>query len=153
MPFTLHHHDPETLQRRRRLSYTWAAIVLSWSVVRTIVVWAAVGDYGLNPWIYLGVDLTSASIDAFSTPRMVLHFVDNRYRRAVGWAVVSLVAFIIPDVYIFLGSRTLPMRIVVIIVAIISATSSVAILAVVRKIRKGRAERRAGIPDDSAARV
>ena len=141
MPFTLHHHDAETLQRRRRLSRTWAGIVVAWAGIRTIIVWAALHDYGINPWIYLSLDLASASTDAVTTPRMVLDFIDDRFRRAVKWALVSLVAFIIPDLYIFLGTRTLPKRIIVALILIILLTLAVGVIAVVRKVRRGRAER------------
>ena len=60
MPLALHHHDPATLARRKLLSRTWAGVVVGWSLIRTLIVWAAVGDYGLNPWIYLAIDLASA---------------------------------------------------------------------------------------------
>jgi len=153
MPFKLHHHDPETLQRRRRLSYTWAGIVVAWSFIRTLLVWAAVGDYGLNPWIYLSLDLASAVIDAFSTPRMVLSFIDNHMRQAIRWALISLGVFIVPDLYIFLGTRELPKRIIVIIVVIIGTTSSIAVLGVIRKIKAGRRLKAAEIQGDSGARV
>lgn len=142
MPLALRHHDPETLQRRRRLSRTWAIIVVAWSLIRTVIVWAAVGDYGLNPWIYLALDLGSAVIDALSTPRMVLSFIDDHWRKAVEWALISLVVFIIPDLYIFLGTRTLPKRIIVVVCLIIALTLTIGVIGVVRKIRKGRNERR-----------
>ncbi len=142
MPLALHHHDPATLQRRRRLSYTWAAVVITWSLIRTLIVWAAVGDYGLNPWIYLSIDLASAVVDAVTTPRMVLSFIDDQYRRAARWGLVSLVAFIVPDLYIFLGTRTLPHRIIKALVLIILTTLTVGVVSVLRKIRKGRAARR-----------
>ena len=51
------HHDTATIRRRRRLSNTWALFVIGWSIIRTLIVWAAVGDYGLNPWLYLVLDL------------------------------------------------------------------------------------------------
>jgi hypothetical protein len=142
MPFALEHHDAETLQRRRRLSWVWAGIVVVWSFVRTLIVWAAVGDYGLNPWIYLSLDLSSAIIDALSTPRMVLCFIDDHFKQAVKWAVVSLVVFVIPDFYIFLGTRSLPRRIIVVLCLIIGFTLAVGVVGVVRRIRKGRAVRR-----------
>lgn len=143
MPLKLHHHDPETLQRRRRLSRTWAVIVVTWSLIRTGIVWAAVGDYGLNPWIYLGLDLVSATVDAITTPRMVLSFIDDHYKQAVKWAFISLAAFIVPDIYIFLGTRALPRRLVVVVCVIIGLTLTVGVIGVTRKIRKGRAERAA----------
>lgn len=135
-------HDAETLQRRKRLSRTWAGIVVVWSIIRTIIVWAAVGDYGLNPWIYLSLDLGAAIVDAFSTPRMVLSFIDDHYRQAVKWAVISLGVFIVPDVYIFFGTRELPRTVIVVLCLIIGATLAIGVLGVTRKIKKGRAERR-----------
>ena len=134
-------HSDETLLRRRRLSYTWAAVVLAWAFIRTALVWAAVGDYGLNPWIYLAIDLVSATVSAISTPRMVLSFIDEHYVQAVGWAVIALVAFIIPDVYIFLGTRELPTGLIVIICVVIGVTLLASVIGVLRKIHKGRAGR------------
>ena len=83
-------HSKETMRRRRRLSNTWAGVVLGWAFIRTLLVWAAVGDYGLNPWIYLAIDVSSAVVDALTTPRMVLNFIDERYRAAAGWGLIAL---------------------------------------------------------------
>ena len=116
-------------------------MVIGWSLIRALIVWAAVGDYGLNPWIYLAIDLASALVDGYTTPRMVLNFIDDNYKQAVKWATISLGAFIVPDLYIFLGTRTLPKRIIVALVFIIGCTFTLAVLGVVRKIRKGRAVR------------
>ena len=136
-------HSKETMRRRRRLSNTWAGVVLGWAFIRTLLVWAAVGDYGLNPWIYLVIDLSSAVVDAFTTPRMVLNFIDERYRVAAGWGLIALVAFIIPDLYIFLGTRTLPTKLIILICVIIGSTLLIGVYGVTRKVRKGRAERKA----------
>lgn len=141
MTAELQPHDAETLQRRKRLSRTWAGIVVVWSLIRTGIVWAAVGDYGLNPWIYLSLDLSSAIVDAFTTPRMVLSFIDDRFKQAVKWAVISLVVFVIPDIYIFVGTRKLPHHLIVIVCSIITLTLAVGVWGVVRRIRKGRAAR------------
>lgn len=135
------HHSKEVLQRRRRLSHTWAGMVVTWSFIRTLLVWAAVGDYGLNPWIYLGIDLCSAAVDALTTPRMVLNFIDERYRQALGWGLIALIAFIVPDAYIFLGTRELPTKLIIIICAVIGLTLVVAVVSVLRKVHKGRALR------------
>jgi hypothetical protein len=145
MPLALTHHDPATLARRRLLSRTWAGVVVGWSIIRTLIVWAAVGDYGLNPWIYLAIDLASACIDAITPPRMVLSFIDDQHRKALQWAAISLAAFVVPDAYIFWGTRTLPTKLIVLIIGVIAATSSVGVITVVRKIRAGRAARAAGL--------
>jgi hypothetical protein len=87
--------------------------------------------------------VASACVDAVTTPRMVLAFVDDQYKSAFKWAVISLVAFIVPDLYIFIGTRELPTRIIVIVCVIISLTLSVGVVSVVRKIRAGRAAKAA----------
>ena len=129
----------------------WALVVIVWSLLRTLIVWAAVGDYGLNPWIYLAIDLVSASTDAITTPRMVLSFVDANYRRAAEWAVISLVAFLVPDIYIFLGTRQLPRSLVLVIVAIIAVTFVGGVLAVVRKVKAATREREAAAAADEGS--
>jgi len=134
-------HDEATLRRRKHLSRTWAIIVVAWSLVRTVIVWAAVGDYGLNPWVYLALDLAAATVDAFTTPRMVLSFIDDRFKQAVKWAVISLVVFVIPDFYIFFGTRKLPHHLIVMLCLIIGLTLAVGVVGVVRRVRRGRAER------------
>ncbi len=134
------HHSAETLHKRRVLTRLWASVVIVWSVLRTIIIWAALGDYGFNPWIYLCIDLVCATIDAITTPRMVLYFIDDRYKLAIKWFVVSLVAFVIPDIYIFVGTRSLPGQVIVVLCSVIFLMSALAALSIIRKIRKGRAE-------------
>lgn len=126
------------------LSYTWAGVVVGWSLIRALIVWAAVGDYGLNPWVYLAIDLVCAAVDGYTTPRMVLAFIDDHFGQAVKWAVISLGVFVVPDVYIFLGTNELPTHIIWIVCAVIALTFSLAVWSVVRKIKAGRAARLAG---------
>ncbi len=137
MPILVH-HDAATLRRRRILSRSWGAFVVAWSFIRALIVWAALGDYGINPWIYLSIDLASSIVDAFTTPRMVLRFIDDQYKSAAKWGLISLVVFIIPDLYIFLGTKTLPKRVIVVICLIILLTFSIAVVATIRKVREGR---------------
>jgi len=73
---------------------------------------------------------------------MVLSFIDDHFKQAIKWAFISLVAFIVPDLYIFLGTRTLPTRIIVVVCLIIGLTLTIGVVGVVRRIRKGRNERR-----------
>jgi hypothetical protein len=131
-------HDQETQRKRRSVSRMWAIAVMTWAFLRTLIVWAALGDYGLNPWVYLAIDLCCAAIDAYTTPRMVLDFIDGHYRSAIRWALVSFVAFLTPDAYIFFGTRTLPVKLVIIVACVIGVTLSAAVISVLRKIRAGR---------------
>jgi nitrate reductase NapE component len=134
-------HSAATLRKRQRLTRAWATFVILWSVMRTVIIWAALGSYGFNPWIYLGIDLVCSTIDAITTPRMVLCFVDDRYRSAFKWGAVSLVAYVVPDIYIFEGTRTLPKKVIVILCIVILTMLGLAVVTIVRKIRKGREQR------------
>lgn len=137
------HHSEATLRRRKHLSRTWALLVVGWSLMRALVVWAALSDYGINPVVYLLIDLCSAAVDAYTTPRMVLAFIDNRHKLAGKWAAISLVAFVVPDAYIFLGTGHLPAKVVAIVLTVVTVTFLVAVISVMVKIRKGRAAREA----------
>ena len=132
-------HSAETLRKRQVLTRVWAGVVIAWSVIRTVIIWAALGDYGFNPWIYLSIDLVCSTIDAFTTPKMVLRFIDDRYKSAMKWATFSLLAYVAPDVYIFEGTRTLPTKVIVVLCIVIVAMFSIATVTIVRKIRIGRA--------------
>jgi hypothetical protein len=134
-------HSAETIRKRQMLTRAWAVFVILWSVVRTIVIWAALGSYGFNPWIYLCIDLACSTVDAITTPRMVLYFIDDHYRLAIRWGLVSLIAYVLPDIYIFEDTRTLPKKVIVILCAVILTMLGLAVVTIVRKIRKGRALR------------
>ena len=134
-------HTAETLRKRQMLTRVWAGVVIAWSVVRTVIIWAALGSYGFNPWIYLSIDLVCSSIDAMTTPKMVLCFIDDRYKSACKWGVISLVAYIVPDVYIFEGTRRLPLKVIIVLCIVIVTMFCLATVTVVRKVRIGRAAR------------
>lgn len=136
--FAVGHHDPVVHRRRHAMSGSFAVVVLAWSFVRTAVVWAMVGGYGLNPWLYLLLDLSSASVAAIATPRMVFHFVDDRLRRAAWWAGFNLAAFLLPDAYLFLGTRRLPLPLVLMVCTMVGVALVVTVLGLRRRVRAVR---------------
>lgn len=118
-------------------------LVIGWAFGRTLVVWAAVGDYGLNPLWYLLIDLSCACVDAVTTPRTALALIDMRYREAGAWGAASIVAFLLPDLYIFLVTDHLPNSIIAIIVGVVVFTLAFTVFGMVKKVRSGRAARAA----------
>jgi hypothetical protein len=140
---------PEQLRRRHRLSVTWAIVVVAWSLVRAVVVWAALTDYGVNAWAYLTIDLASAGIDAITTPKFVLALIDSKYKSAARWGGFTLFAFVIPDIYIFKTTRELPRTVVIVICIVIALSLTVAVIGVVAKVRAGKSGHRdpAALPD------
>ena len=145
-------HSAATLRKRQMYKRMWAGFVIAWSVIRTIIIWAALGSYGFNPWIYLVIDLVCSTVDAVTTPRMVLYFIDDHYKLAIKWGIVSLIAYVVPDIYIFEDTRTLPKKVIVILCLVIVTMLGLAVMTIVRKIRKGRAERAAAVVARAEAR-
>lgn len=132
--------DGGNARRRKALSYTWAALVVGWSLVRAIVVWATLTDYGVNPWVFLAIDLLAAAIDGYTTPRAVLAVVDRDYGAARYWFSISAVAFVAPDVYLVAGGEPLPPLALAVIGAVVVCMATASVLGLRRRIR---AERRA----------
>jgi hypothetical protein len=129
---------PEQISRRRRLSITWAVLVVVWSLIRALAVWAGLSEYGVNPWAYLLIDLAAAGIDAITTPKFVLALIDAKYHEAVKWGTFTLFAFVIPDIYIFKTTHELPRTVVIVICIVITISLTVAVIGVIAKVRAGR---------------
>ena len=50
----------------------WIVGVFGFSVARALVVWPTLGAYGVNPWIFLLVDVLTAWPYAYGQVRVVL---------------------------------------------------------------------------------
>ena len=127
--------------KRRLLERLWVVVVIAYGAVRAIVVWKALGQYGVNPWIYLVLDVTSSWPYAVATARLVTSVIDREFSRARSWGVLAAVTFLIPDLYILVVARHVPTEVYAIIIAIISLLALLAILSLFIKIRNGRRAR------------
>ena len=96
------------------------------------------GDYGINPWLYLGIDLASAIVDGLATPRAVIAFVDRDYTKAAQWLLVSALVFVLPDVYLVLGGKRLPRLAFVVIGAVVTVTATAAVVGIRRRVLTAR---------------
>lgn len=128
------------LRRRRVLARLWAVATIGWSLVRTLLAWVLLGDYGLDPWIYLGVDLSSSIVLGRSTPVMVVSFVDRQRSRAVRWAAVTLVAYVVPDVYLFTSTQRIPPVTLAVLLTVMATTVTVTAVTIVRRVRSARVD-------------
>lgn len=127
------------LRRRRILARVWAVATICWSFVRTLLAWVLLGDYGLDPLTYLCVDLSSSFVLGRSTPIMVVSFVDGERRRAVKWAVVTAVAYSVPDAFLFLSTHRIPTVTLVVIVTVMTVSVTSTVVTIVHRIRAARA--------------
>ncbi len=92
-----------------RLGIAWIAVVTLYSVGRAIAVGGTLGDYGVNPWIFLVLDVGSGIPLALGQVKLVQGLRARNPAMVQRWLAVMLVSFLTPYAYLVLGSdRPLP---------------------------------------------
>jgi hypothetical protein len=122
------------------LARAWAVATVLWSCVRTLLAWVLLGDYGLDPWVYLCVDLGSSLVLGRSTPIMVVSFIDRERQRALRWSLVTGVAYVVPDVFLFTSTRRIPPVTLAVMITLMATSVTVTVVTLVRRVRSARAD-------------
>ncbi len=89
----------------------WAIGIILFSAARALIAWPTLGRYGVNPWVFLAVDIVTAPPYgvAQAVTVMVLRDRNRPQRDAWGWALVVIVMFLAPYGYILVSSGELPL--------------------------------------------
>jgi drug/metabolite transporter (DMT)-like permease len=84
----------------------WALGIIAFSIGRALIAWPTLGNYGVNPWWFLFVDLVTAPPYGVAQAVTVklLRDKERPTRDAVPWAVVVTVMFLAPYIFIFVAS-------------------------------------------------
>lgn len=120
-------------QRRKLFSYAWLVAVMLWCVIRIGVVSVWLSQYGVNTSVFAVIEIVSSVIYGVASARTVLALVGKRRRNALLWGLASVVAYLVPDVYVFSAGRSLPLLSYVVIITLIVVLGSVGILDVRRR--------------------
>lgn len=116
----------------------WIVLVLVWSCVKALVIKDVFGKYGINTYIYLGIDLVIAIPYALSSARFVIYALEKHWKKAIPYAAAALILHFIPDVYILAGTKSVPKYIYLVFGATVVFFTGYGILEVRRQITKGR---------------
>jgi hypothetical protein len=98
----------EDAEARRKGLRIWFALVLLWSVARSVLVTKVFHQYGLNPALYFTIDFLSSIPYAHASAQSLIAFIDHRRGQSITWALVAAVAFYLPDIYILWASKAVP---------------------------------------------
>ena len=120
-------------QRKKLFSYAWLVAVMLWCVIRIGVVSVWLSQYGVNTSVFAVIEIVSSVIYGVASARTVLALVGKRRRNALLWGLASVVAYLVPDVYVFSAGRSLPLLSYVVIITLIVVLVSVGILDVRRR--------------------
>ncbi len=118
-----------------RTKAVWYALVLSWAVIRTLIVKGVFEDNGVNPGIYLAIDLAASVPYARYTHIFVISYLEKDWKKLKAAGVISVLTFYAPDLYILLSAREVPRNIYIGFFIILSVFSAAAINGVLRKIK------------------
>ena len=120
---------------RRSVQYTWLALVLIWGVIRTLVIWALFKKYGVNPWIYLIIDLAASVPYAKYSAQLAIDFIRNN--SAGLWRSIALTAitFYLPDLYVLIFSKNVPGDLLVGFLISMGVFTTISLLQIIRSIK------------------
>lgn len=92
------------------LGRAWTLGILAFSVARALIAWPTLGQYGVNPWVFLLLDIVTALPYGLGQALTVkiLRSDDRTTKDAVPWALVVIAAFLAPYIYIFWASGSMP---------------------------------------------
>jgi len=130
--------------RRRILEHAWIALTVLYGAGRAVVVGAALGRYGVNPWIYAAIDISTSFFLGLATARAVGAAIDRQALALRRWALLAVAMFFAPDLAIVvMGGHRLPPIVYVVLAGIVTITASASVRSAMRKIRVGSAARAA----------
>jgi len=115
----------------------WAIGIILFSAARALLAWPTLGRYGVNPWLFLCIDLLTAAPYGISQAVTVkiLRERSRPPRDAIPWSIMVVAMFLAPYVYIFFASGEMPVLAYAGITAWIVLFAALAIARMVRQVR------------------
>ena len=117
----------------------WVVLVVLYGVGKSIVVWQALGKYGVNAVLYFLFDIGAAIPYGIATARVVIYGLARDWPRVRMWGAIAVLTHFIPDVYIFAVLRQPPPLLVDGLIFVIVLFTIVALVGIIRQIQKRRA--------------
>lgn len=129
----------EDIEARRKGVKIWFALVLAWSIIRSVIIARVFHKYGLNPILYFLIDFLSSFIYAHASAQSLLAYIDKNKVRAIWWGLATIPAFYAPDIYIIYSSKQVPTSTYIGFAVILAAMSAFALIQWLesRKNKKG----------------
>ena len=110
----------------------WIVGVFAFSVARALVAWPTLSQYGVNPWVFLAIDVVTAFPYALGQVKVVNGFRYRKYGAVQLWALVVAATFLAPYIYIVLAGKE---RIPTVVYAVIALLATIFGVASVLRMR------------------
>ncbi len=115
----------------------WSVGIILFSAIRALLAWPTLGRYGVDPWVFLAIDLLTAPPYGISQAVTVkiLRDKERAPREAIVWAVLVAVMFLAPYGYIFFASGQMPTLAYVGLIIWILLFAALAVLRMAHQVR------------------
>jgi hypothetical protein len=115
----------------------WVAATVAYALVRAAIVWPTLGGYGVSPVVFLLIDVGTAWPYAVGQVRIIQSIRATDWPQAQLWALVTLLSFLAPYVYIVgAGSGELPTLAYVIVGALVVILGGTSVARIARMARR-----------------
>lgn len=118
------------------LGRAWIIGVLLFSAARALLAWPTFGHLGVNPWVFLAIDLTTAvpyGVGQAITVK-VLRNPTRTAGEAAPWAILVAASFLAPYLYIFSGSKEMPTYVLLLVLAWMAVFGVLAVVRIRRQV-------------------
>ena len=116
----------------------WIATVLSYAVVRTVLIWKIFQKYGVNQYLYLAIDLISAYFYAIYSTKLVVEASKTHYKKLIKYLALTLIFNFIPDLYVLTTASEVPKFIIRSFIEIILIFAGITLFTLYKEIEKRR---------------
>ena len=123
--------------RTAGIKRTWIFLVLSWAIIRTILVRDFFSQYGIHPWVYLSIDLLSSIPYAHYSANLVISYLDKEWLSTRKNFLLTAIFFYIPDIYIFTEAKRIPQELLEVFIASVLIFTAIAVYGILKKIKDG----------------
>lgn len=87
--------------RRAHFERVWILVSVAYGGLRAALVWKFLQKYGVNPYVFAGIEFTSAAVYGKSSVTVVGAVIDGPWNRIRSWLPLAFLAYFAPDAYVF----------------------------------------------------
>jgi hypothetical protein len=112
----------------------WVVGVVLYAIARAAIVWPTLGTYGVNPLVFLVIDVATAWPYAVGQVRIIQGIRARAWHQIQVWSLIALASFVAPYAYIVgAGSGELPVLAYLVIAALVLMLAAASVARIVRQ--------------------
>jgi hypothetical protein len=130
---------------RHKVRFAAIIFILGYAVLRFFFVRLVLEGYGVNPWVFLTIDVITGVVYVVGIEHLVLALTNNKkyaisWPKLLLWSLATAVSFAAPYLYIYATGRELPVSLGVGIGVIVVLLLLNAIINIRKRIRQNKHE-------------